>query len=52
MSDRVFPFPREVSLKKPLGLALVAMAAMSLPSASQATLVPRTVFAEEFGWVT
>jgi hypothetical protein len=29
----------------------LAVAILSLPSVSSATLQPRTVFAEEFGWV-
>jgi hypothetical protein len=36
----------------PLGIAAVALAALAVPSASHSTLVPRVVFAEEFGWVT
>jgi hypothetical protein len=29
----------------------LAIVALALPSASSATLQPRTVFAEEFGWM-
>jgi hypothetical protein len=32
-------------------LTALAVAALALPSASFATLQPRTCFAEEFGWV-
>jgi hypothetical protein len=34
-----------------VGVAIAAIAAIALPSASSATLQPRTCFAEEFGWV-
>jgi len=37
---------------KSLKIAMALMvAALALPSASSATLQPRTVFAEEFGWM-
>jgi hypothetical protein len=43
---------KEFPLKKTAGFAVAILASVvALPSAN-ATLVPRTVFAEEFGWVT
>jgi hypothetical protein len=39
-------------MKRSTGLVVAALAALAAPSASHATLVPRVVYAEEFGWVT
>ncbi len=40
------------SMKKFVGLVAAVFASAWSAPAAHATLVPRTVFAEEFGWVT
>jgi hypothetical protein len=43
---------KEINVRKSTGIVIAALAALAAPSASQATLVPRVVYAEEFGWHT